>query len=496
MDMVLRRTVIQWGMWAVVSPWQAWQVRRRAALVVGINTYSGSLAPLQGSLVDAALQDHLLQRWGWSQRQMLTNHQATQAAFLTALETLNSQDMSFLHFSGYVDPEGLWLVDGHCPWSSLAGIRILVVDGRPLPDAEVTPSWHPPLPNSSRTWSVVGYQPEQQQRGSLTPAVSLALWFGDSQGIFPHSVQSGSLVLPQLPLASGIVTSGHHLWLGGIPRSALVQMLPGSRFRLLNGEEQDLILVERQGWQGKVQPDFTAQGSLVMETERVLPSKIPLKVGWGSRLERIERVDLTNALASQSWLEVGATDRECTWDHREGQGYGLLNRFGDPWWGTFAGEEESLTQAVQRLLPYLRAIHTWKKLSTLLNPAHPTFACQVTTNRETLTLDVKMPPDWIAMALNWDPQARLICLIPRLTSHMQIPLPAEPGIHELFCLAVPQEPEVVTALDALSSEKGWITGEGFPRLQDCLSLAGRDPETRRWLWHRIAVQSHWVRVKV
>jgi len=504
--MILRRTVIQSGLWAVLSPWQAWLDRRRAALVVGINSYGGSLPPLQGALLDVSLQDHVLQRWGWSQRLILANLQATQGAFLQALETVAAQDMSFLHFSGYVDPEGLWLVDGRCPWSALSGIRIVVVDGRPLPGSDET--WHPSLNGSARTWRIVGYHAEHHQRGSLTPDLSVALWFGDPQGVFPHSYQTGSLALPQSPPASGIVVSGGHLWLGGIPQGALAYLLPGTRFRLLKGEQggtEDLTLMERQGWHGKVQPLSTpaalVEGSLVLERERVLPSKITLKVGWGSRLERVERVDLTNALAGQTWLDLGASDRDCTWEHLEGKGYGLLDRFGDPWWGTFAGEEESLTQGVQRLLPYLRAVHAWKKLSTLLNPAHPHFSLQISTSSETLTLEVTMPPDWLGIALNWDPQARLTLLTPALTAHtrLQFPLLSEPGIHELICLAAPAQPAVVAVMEQVlkNPEKAGGSGPGdwLVRLQDCLSEPGRDPETRRWLWDTVAVQSRCYRVR-
>ncbi|MEN9205030.1 MAG: hypothetical protein Q6J68_02135 [Thermostichales cyanobacterium SZTDM-1c_bins_54] len=479
---MLRRTLLQHGLWAVM--WSSWLDRRRGALLVGVNQTAG-YPPLAGALLDVALQEHVLQRWQWSQRQTLAN--PTQATFLEAVADLSRYDPSFFHFSGYVDTEGLWLKDGRCPWSALQGFKLICIDGRPLPGQDWHQPFLPPLSPHPRGGAIIGYAPEQHQQGSLTPSLSLALWHGDPQLVFPYSQRLGSLSLPDLPLASAWAEGDQHIWLGGIPVVGV--LLPGTRFVQL-GQEEPLILVERQGWVGKVQGELNPAAPLI-ETQRLLPSKVPLKVGLGSRLERVERVDLTNALVNLPWLELGEGD--CTLDRLPEQGYGLLNAFGDPWSSSLGGGEESLAQALQRLQPCLRQLQTWKKLRTLVNPAHPTLRLHVTLNRDSLSLRLECPPNWQGILLNWDPSGRLLLLSQVLSPrHSQtLPLPTLSGIHELLCLAGSLPAALLPPQDNRSS--GWIPltqpWEWLSKFQEACSQPGREPDTRRWDWQSCGVQS-------
>lgn len=481
---MLRRTLLQQGLWAVV--WQAWLDRRRAALLVGVNQSSAGPA-LAGSLLDVSLQEHVLQHWQWSQRQILVN--PSKAVFLEALATLGSYDQQFFHFSGYIDTDGLWLSDERCPWSALAGLKLIFVDGRPLPGQDWHRPWTPAIPLSSRSGAVIGYAPEQQQQGSLTPALSLALWHGDPQFVFPYSQRLGSLTLPSPAPASALSESPQHLWLGGIPRSAAQVMLPGTSF-VQPGQEAPFILTERQGWQGKVQGQLTPGGAL-LETQRVLPGRIPLKLGLGSRLERVERVDLTNALVNLPWLELVEGERDCTLDRLPERGYGLLDGYGDPWGSSFAAGEESLAQALQRLQPCLRTLQTWKKLRTLLNPAHTSMHLRLVNSRGSLSLRLDCPPTWQAIALNWDPGGRLSLFSRQLSpaQTQELPLPPLSGIHELFCVAGSLPPPLLPSQELpawipLTSPWEWLAS-----LQTACSQPGRDPETRRWDWQTCGIQS-------
>ncbi|GAB4210525.1 MAG: hypothetical protein OHK0012_00990 [Synechococcales cyanobacterium] len=487
-----RRSLLHWAAMAAMSPWLGRSGGRRTALILGLSQYPEPLPPLSGSLVDVQLWEHLLTRWGWDDWQTLVNPGREQAR--QALQ----QEWTLIHISGYGDGQSLWFADGQLLWTDvLAATSAWVsLDLRPVPNGGVPVALD--LPRGS---GLARLAPELGGVGSLTPTLTSILWLSDVVPVLlPHSQRWGAGkrgLASDLRPSSALVDAQHQVWLGGIPPTALAVWQPGSQLRLVGGEQM-YTLRERQGWVGKVMPsDGLTPGSLLVETRRVLPSRLTVNVGFGTHLDRIERVDLTNALASVPWVAISESGpRDCLVERHTG--YGLLNAFGDPWTPSFSDQEEALTTAVQRLLPRLRALLAIKKLHSLLTPASTHLRVQLTVSSDSLSLEAQREPGWMLTCLDWDPQGilHLYLGIPDNRSRVDLSRPPAPGLHELFILATPPLPPLRASLDKLSGNSlgtGWIPlpqpWEWVMTLQEILSQPGRDPETRQWSLDDFALAS-------
>jgi len=208
---------------------------------------------------------------------------------------------------------------------------------------------------------------------------------------------------PSQGVASGVIqeVKGNRaqVWLGGIPAAALWGLQPGTLLAPLAAEPSTvsplpLLVRSRSGLWAQVQPakgegQLPPVGTLVREQLRVLPSNLKLLVGLEESLGRVERVDLTNAIAGYSWMET-ANPRERQVDCLLGRitpemaaafqldalskplevnSYSLfwpgrellLNSCGPP--------GEAAATAVQRLAPRLAHLLAAKRLRTTLNAA-------------------------------------------------------------------------------------------------------------------------------
>ena len=189
------------------------------------------------------------------------------------------------------------------------------------------------------------------------------------------------------------------VWLGGIPPAALCGLQPGTLLAPIAAEPSNaspapLLIRSRNGLLAQVQPangegQIPPAGTPVREQLRSLSSTLKLLVGLEDSLGRVEKVDLTNAIAGHSWMETA--------NPRERQVDCLLGRITPEMAAVFQsdvlpkplevnsyslfwpGRElllnscgpagEAAAMAVQRLVPRLAHLLAAKRLRTTLNAA-------------------------------------------------------------------------------------------------------------------------------
>ncbi|MEN9226009.1 MAG: caspase family protein [Thermostichus sp. HHBFW_bins_43] len=216
-------------------------------------------------------------------------------------------------------------------------------------------------------------------------------------------------VTPAQAGASGVIqeVKGNRaqVWLGGIPPSVLCGLQPGTLLTPLPAESSDsfqeaanvldpLVIRSRSGLLAQAQPTNSDSplppvGTLLREQVRGLSHSLKLLVGLEDNLGRIEKVDITNAIASFSWMETA--------NPRERQVDCLLGRITPEMARAFQADTfpkplevnsyslfwpgrelvldscgpvgEAAAVAVQRLAPRLAHLLAAKRLRTTLNAA-------------------------------------------------------------------------------------------------------------------------------
>ncbi|MFS8879014.1 caspase family protein [Synechococcus sp. H55.8] len=185
------------------------------------------------------------------------------------------------------------------------------------------------------------------------------------------------------------------VWLGGIPPAALGGLQPGTLLAPLStASSVPLLIRSRSGLLAQVQPangegQFPPVGTLVREQLRSLSSSLKLLVGLEDNLGRVEKVDLTNAIAGHSWMET-ANPRERQVDCLLGRitpemaaafqadalpkplevnGYSLFWPGRELLLNSCGPAGEAAATAVQRLVPRLAHLLAAKRLRTTLNAA-------------------------------------------------------------------------------------------------------------------------------
>jgi hypothetical protein len=209
-------------------------------------------------------------------------------------------------------------------------------------------------------------------------------------------------LIPSQTAASGVIQevrgSRAQVWLGGIPAAVLGSLQPGTLLAPFVADPAapatPLLIRSRSGLLAQVQAvggedQFPPVGTLVREQLRALSSSLKLLVGLEDSLGRVERVDLTNAIAGYSWMETA--------NPRERQVDCLLGRITPEMAAAFQGDAlpkplevgsyslfwpgrelllnscgpagEAATTAVQRLASRLAHLLAAKRLRTTLNAA-------------------------------------------------------------------------------------------------------------------------------
>ncbi|HIK20017.1 MAG TPA: caspase family protein [Synechococcus sp. M44_DOE_062] len=187
------------------------------------------------------------------------------------------------------------------------------------------------------------------------------------------------------------------VWLGGIPSAALCGLQPGTLLVPIPANPSassptPLLMRSRSGLLAQAQlasPEgqFPPVGTPLREQLRSLSSTLKLSVGLEENLGRIEKVDLTNAIAGYSWMETA--------NPRERQVDCLLGRITPEMAAAFRSDTllkplevnsyslfwpgrelllnscgpagEAAAMAVQRLAPRLAHLLAAKRLRTTLN---------------------------------------------------------------------------------------------------------------------------------
>ncbi len=243
---------------------------------------------------------------------------------------------------------------------------------------------------ASATQAVEGYWPDVQA-GLWTYALSRSLWSGGANwldGAIQEAVRLGHqepLIIGSLPevapevipasgWVSGVENGNVTVWLGGL-RTTVGSTLQAET---TTGETVELLVRSRQGASLRAEAITTepSVGLLVRETARQLvPGR--LWVGLAPELERIERVDITSALAQlrvgDDWnlIEPEADSEravDCILGKTEG-GYGLYWPNQEPVARSFGSTGEAAKTAVQRLHGQMKHLLAAKRLEVLLNPA-------------------------------------------------------------------------------------------------------------------------------
>ncbi len=174
------------------------------------------------------------------------------------------------------------------------------------------------------------------------------------------------------------------VWLGGIPPEVLEYYGVNSRLSLVREDANiQIVLRSRNGLTAKAQISSEIEsatplqvGQLVQEQERVLPKKINLSVVLDSKLERIERVDITSGFATISPVSsVVAAEQSADYvfgkllntkipdSPASPSRYGLFSLIGEPIPNTAGEDGEAAKVAVQRLerrLQILLAAKLWR----------------------------------------------------------------------------------------------------------------------------------------
>ncbi|MFQ3612417.1 MAG: caspase family protein [Cyanobacteriota bacterium] len=197
------------------------------------------------------------------------------------------------------------------------------------------------------------------------------------------------------------------VWLGGIPPAALCGLQPGTLLTPISADASQeaaktptpLVLRSRSGLLAQVQlstPEgqFPPVGTPLRENLRGISNTLKLLVGLEDNLGRIEKVDITNAIASFNWMETA--------NPRERQVDCLLGRITPEMATAFQADTlpkplevnsyslfwpgrellldscgpvgEAAAVAVQRLVPRLAHLLAAKRLRTTLNAASSPLA--------------------------------------------------------------------------------------------------------------------------
>ncbi|MFS8883636.1 caspase family protein, partial [Synechococcus sp. R55.3] len=194
------------------------------------------------------------------------------------------------------------------------------------------------------------------------------------------------------------------VWLGGIPSAALCGLQPGTLLAPIPADPSassptPLLVRSRSGLLAQVQvasPEgqLPPVGTPLREQLRGLSSTLKLLVGLEENLGRIEKVDLTNAIAGYSWMETA--------NPRERQVDCLLGRITPEMAAAFRSDTllkplevnsyslfwpgrelllnscgpagEAAAMAVQRLAPRLAHLLAAKRLRTTLNAVSSSLA--------------------------------------------------------------------------------------------------------------------------
>ncbi len=296
------------------------------------------------------------------------------------------------------------------------------------------------------------------------------------------------------------------VWLGGIPPAALCGLQPGTLLAPIPANPSDhpptpLVIRSRNGLLAQVQlasseGQFPPVGTPLREQLRGISSTLKLLVGLEDSLGRIEKVDITNAIASFSWMETA--------NPRERQVDCLLGRITPEMATAFQSDTlpkplevnsyslfwpgrellldscgpvgEAAAMAVQRLAPRLAHLLAAKRLRTTLNAAGsslaavaelaskdktPSLAARftqavVSTPAELgmqhfmrgdplhLTLRNNSEEDLFGYLLMIDPKGQLHLLAPMLQDHFTLPLRVEAK----SSLTLPPLPEVAGELSS------------------------------------------------
>ncbi len=175
------------------------------------------------------------------------------------------------------------------------------------------------------------------------------------------------------------------LWLGGVPPGVLCGLQNGTVLRAFPQDpgQRDvgkMVLRARNGLTAQAtlvsEEKIPAVGTAVYERERALSLNMRLLVGMDDSLGRIEKVDITNALAALPWAEaVYPHDQrvDCllgklsTAGSSSGEGYGLFWPGREVIAGSWGPAGEAAKAAVQRLSPQLQHLLAAKLLRFTLN---------------------------------------------------------------------------------------------------------------------------------
>ncbi len=185
------------------------------------------------------------------------------------------------------------------------------------------------------------------------------------------------------------------VWLGGIPPAVLCGLQNGTLLTHVGEPGADLPLLSlrsRNGLSAQVasvenEVALPAQGTAVQERARILSQSLKLVVGLDESLGRIEKVDITSALAGLNWTET-ANPRDRQVDCLLGritpqvaqtlQGWGASvpvsgDAYGLFWGGrelvinSFGSSGEAAGSAVQRLSSRMQHLLAAKRIRTTLN---------------------------------------------------------------------------------------------------------------------------------
>jgi hypothetical protein len=266
----------------------------------------------------------------------------------------------------------------------------------------------------------------------------------DALTLMPETQADGAVV--------GVSADGStaDLWLGGLPPD-VVQYCGGQSWvqvRAADGAGVTVQLRSQTGLHAKVKrPDNAAfpwqVGQRVYEAARLFPRAVHLVVALDNRLERIERVDATSALAALPFVSAIATEdhpADCLFGkpldfpqetltasldpvpppdptmpmEPVKQGYGLFYPARTPIPGTLAKQDEAIKAAVSRLTPKLQSLLAIKLLRLTCNqvtsqlPAR--FNLEMLAPQEKLLLQqetprspVSLPKSRLAAALGKQP---------------------------------------------------------------------------------------------
>jgi hypothetical protein len=175
------------------------------------------------------------------------------------------------------------------------------------------------------------------------------------------------------------------VWLGGVPPGVLCGLQNGTVLRAFSqdssqGDVGKMVMRGRNGLIAQAllvnEEKIPAVGTAVYERERALSLNMRLLVGMDDSLGRIEKVDITNALAAMPWAEAVYPHEQrvdCLLgklslsEGAAGEGYGLFWPGRELLAGSWGPSGEAAKAAVQRLSPRLQHLLASKLLRFTLN---------------------------------------------------------------------------------------------------------------------------------